>query len=54
MCTNCGNRIGIDEQIYTDIQLAIAEDVRPYEGIIVSITRNKRSLDDDLVSSAEQ
>ena len=37
VCTNCGNKIGIDEQIYTDIQLAIAEDVLPYEGIRVSI-----------------
>lgn len=48
MCTNCDNRIGIDEQIYTDIQLAIAEDVLPYEGIRVSI------IHIDFISSAEE
>ncbi|CAC5390125.1 unnamed protein product [Mytilus coruscus] len=31
--TNCGSKVGIDQQIYSDLQLAIAEDVKQHEGV---------------------
>ncbi|CAC5369144.1 USP44_49 [Mytilus coruscus] len=33
VCTICGSKLGTDQQIYSDLQLAIAEDVKPHEGV---------------------
>ncbi|CAC5378791.1 unnamed protein product [Mytilus coruscus] len=33
ICTNCGSKVGTDQQIYSDLQLVIAEDVKQHEGV---------------------